>query len=398
MSKKRDIHSTDDIMVEIEREEAEPQSPPASVTQAKQTATNEKDAPEGHEVAEKLIEDSTTDEERAAEVVAKQKQEQEEKAASENKDVVGNAESSGEIAAAQEAVQEAKEQVDSDDSIPQEKKKQATQELAQQLYKVKIDGEEKEVPLEDLIANYQKGTAAYKKFEEAAKLKKEADERMKMDQELLRLLKEDPRALLMHPEVGHSREDIRKLAEGFLVEELELEQMTPEQRELKELRAKLKQQEEEKAQAEAAEREARIEAQKEHLAVEWTNTIKDILPKYGLPASARTIAQMATHKERALEQGYDLPWEEAAKLTKEDFMRWQREIYNSLDGDDLVKVLGQDVADKLRKATLAKAKPTPPPSPSTPSAPKANIEEDDKPKRRYARDVLDEIRKEYGLD
>lgn len=42
--------------------------------------------------------------------------------------------------------------------------------------KVKVDGEEREVPLDDVVATYQKESAASKRFEEAAKLRREADE------------------------------------------------------------------------------------------------------------------------------------------------------------------------------------------------------------------------------
>jgi len=44
-----------------------------------------------------------------------------------------------------------------------------------QMVTVKVDGEEKEVPLSDVIARYQKGEAADRRLEEAARLKKEAE-------------------------------------------------------------------------------------------------------------------------------------------------------------------------------------------------------------------------------
>lgn len=42
--------------------------------------------------------------------------------------------------------------------------------------KVKVNGEEREVPLDEVLSRYQKAEAAEKRFEEAARLRKEADE------------------------------------------------------------------------------------------------------------------------------------------------------------------------------------------------------------------------------
>ena len=47
---------------------------------------------------------------------------------------------------------------------------------AEPLFKVKINGEEKDVTKAELIANYQKEQAAQQKFEEAAKIRREAEQ------------------------------------------------------------------------------------------------------------------------------------------------------------------------------------------------------------------------------
>lgn len=55
--------------------------------------------------------------------------------------------------------------------------------------RVKIDGEEREVPVDEVVATYQKQTAAEKRFEEAARLRKEAEEsssRISTEREQLR--------------------------------------------------------------------------------------------------------------------------------------------------------------------------------------------------------------------
>lgn len=53
----------------------------------------------------------------------------------------------------------------------------AQPEPAPQTVKVKVDGEERDVPLSEVIAQYQKGQAADRRLEEAARLKREAEQR-----------------------------------------------------------------------------------------------------------------------------------------------------------------------------------------------------------------------------
>ena len=97
------------------------------------------------------------------------------------------------------------------------------------LYRVKIDGQEMEVDESELLAGYQRAKAANKRFEEAAKQRKQAEH-------FLKLLRTDPVKVLQHPEVGH---DVRQLAEDYLAEIIKKEKMSPEEREKAELKEKL---------------------------------------------------------------------------------------------------------------------------------------------------------------
>lgn len=64
-----------------------------------------------------------------------------------------------------------------DDQIKQQLEAPAPVAPAPQLVKVKVDGVEKEVPVEDLVRTYQKNSAADRRLEEATTLLREAQER-----------------------------------------------------------------------------------------------------------------------------------------------------------------------------------------------------------------------------
>lgn len=73
--------------------------------------------------------------------------------------------------APEEPSAEAREPEQSDAQVDAEPETQTTRTV-----KVKVDGEEREVPIDDVVATYQKESAASKRFEEASRLRREADE------------------------------------------------------------------------------------------------------------------------------------------------------------------------------------------------------------------------------
>jgi hypothetical protein len=80
-----------------------------------------------------------------------------------------------EIIAEQEGTTEAAAKEATGDPGQAQQAKQATEEPARTV-KVKVDGEEREVPIDDLVTRYQKESAAEKRFEEAARLRREAEQ------------------------------------------------------------------------------------------------------------------------------------------------------------------------------------------------------------------------------
>ena len=76
--------------------------------------------------------------------------------------------------------------------------------------KLKVDGVESEYGEDEVIRYAQQGKAANKRFEEAATMRREAEQ-------MVNLIKRDPRAVLEDPRIGLN---FRQIAEEYLADQL----------------------------------------------------------------------------------------------------------------------------------------------------------------------------------
>lgn len=252
----------------------------------------------------------------------------------------------------QEESTEEQEEVESresdDESDEQSKEKAKTVPVtppAKRKVRVKVDGKESEVDEDEIVRDYQKFRAADKKFQEAAKLRKDAEA-------LIDLLKNDPVKALEHPSIG---KNFKELAENYLIEQLKREQMTPEQRELMEARQKLEQFEKAQQEQQKQFEEQKMAELANHYEQEYQKSIIDALQNSGLPKTNVTVRRMAYYMHRALEQGYEVSAKDVVSLVKKDYHREIQELLGAADGDILEGLLG-DVSKKLRKMDVHKAK------------------------------------------
>ena len=96
------------------------------------------------------------------------------------------------------------------------------------LHTVKVDGEEQRVSLEELVRGYAHGTAANKRFEQAAALRKEIEAEKEQFGQFFQQLQESPlQTLASIPEI---KERLQEDIKGYLTEIVQLEQMTEEER------------------------------------------------------------------------------------------------------------------------------------------------------------------------
>jgi hypothetical protein len=211
------------------------------------------------------------------------------------------------------------------------------------MFRVKLDGEEHDVTEEELLKGYSRGKVSTRRFEEAAKIRKQTEQ-------LLTALR-DPESL---PELlGHLGVDFNALVEGRIRQLVEEESVPAEEREKRALareREKLERERDEWTRKRDSETFKESTArERSRLAAEF----KDAAEKTGIPHTPRTIAMMAQVMEGALESGVEMTSEEAAELVREDLETTLQERLRVLDADRLAELLGEDKLSTLRKRDVA---------------------------------------------
>ncbi len=232
--------------------------------------------------------------------------------------------------------------------------KDAAQE-AMRKYKVKVDGQELEVDENELLRGYSHQRAANKILQEGKLARKQAEE-------FIAMMRDPDKVDEVLKKLGH---EPRTLYEKKLVAQLEDEMMDPRDKELKLTKAKLKQIEDMEAQQKAQLEDQRVQVLKDKFAKDYTEQFTQALTETNIPATKGTVAEMAKYIARSAQIGFKMTAQEAAQLVREDIILAQQRLIGDSDGETLIKLLGEDVANKVRKWDTSRLK-NPEPARTTP--------------------------------
>lgn len=219
----------------------------------------------------------------------------------------------------------------------------ATQAAIAKMYKVKIDGIESEVDEAELLRGYGHSQAANKRMAEAKEQRSQAEE-------VLRIFKQDPTKAFTKLGV-----DVKQWAEQVLRQEMEDAMLSPQEKELRELRAmaqdmKTKEQEAKDAQSKAAEK-----AYIEQTTQELQQGIMNALQTSDLPRNEFTVGRIAYYMDGAIQAGYDqVKPQDVVPMVKQEYEKEIRKLMVDMEGDKLLSFLGDDVSKKMIKAHVAK--------------------------------------------
>ena len=214
--------------------------------------------------------------------------------------------------------------------------------------KLKVDGREEEVDEAEVIRRAQLSSSASKRMEEVATQKQQI-------QKLLETIKGNPLAALMDPALGLTKAQIKEQFENWYKREyIDPETLSPEQLKIRDYEAKLKEYEEIKAQQERAQQERQMAEQQKHWAGEYERQIVKGLESSGLPKTPSTVKAMAAYLQQAVNAGVDVPIETVADLVKQDKVNDVKHFLGALEGEALIKLVGDEVINKIRKADLAR--------------------------------------------
>lgn len=204
----------------------------------------------------------------------------------------------------------------------------------------------------EVLRRAQLSSAADERFREASEMKKNAEQ-------FFEAFMKDPKSVLMHPDVK-DKINFRKLAEEFLGGELQREMMTPQEREMQELRDYKKSGEDARTKSElettTRTQQAEMAQLQQRAAIEYDKKIGDVLRESNLPKNAATVKRVAELLHGALTKGYELDVQTAVDIVRDGYNSDLQSLVGDLDGEHLVKYLGEATIKKLRKFDLARIK------------------------------------------
>lgn len=219
---------------------------------------------------------------------------------------------------------------------PAEKKEQ------ERKFKLKINGKERELSESEVIKRAQITEAAQERFAKAAHLEKLEQAIEKGDRRQIQKLLGDER--------------FHKFAVEYFNERLEEEEMTPAQREAKQKRRQLEE-ENERLKAEKDEYETNAaKALEDHYAKQFDKDFTKAMQETRLPKTPFVVKRMAELMEQNINMKLNLPTVALAELVKEEISTNVKTLMDGLDDEALAVLLGEKVTEKVRKTAIGKTR------------------------------------------
>ncbi len=219
------------------------------------------------------------------------------------------------------------------------------------IWKLKADGEEFDFDATDEEAvkrEIMKARGANKRFQEAAGLRKDAERAFEMLKDPTQL-----REILQDPRIGI---DLKKFAEDYVWEQIQEQQLTPEQKAQRDKDRRLAEYEAREAKAKEDGLSRQQQESQARYETGYETKITKALEAGGIPKTPEAVSRMAEYLLRAVENGYDLSPEDLVQQVRQDYISEFTAVLGAADGDQLLALLGEANAEKLRKADLKRLK------------------------------------------
>lgn len=216
--------------------------------------------------------------------------------------------------------------------------------------KLKVYGEEKELPFEEVVRRAQMSEAAQKRMQQAAEAVK-FQQRLQAAMQSGNPLKALQQLGLITPEQA------KQHVEDFYYDNyLAQEELTPEQRRIRELEEKNKSFEEKLQAEEQAKRQEAVERKKGEFRKHFHGRIIDAIERsqqsdYPLPVSEETVAAIANYLLLDHQQGIDFDERihDIQRQVWQDQVSHSRKVLAKASGEQIWKMLGEDVLNRAMK-------------------------------------------------
>ncbi len=226
-------------------------------------------------------------------------------------------------------------------------------------HKIKWGDQEKEVTVDEAVQLAQKAWGIEEKAKTVAQKANQVEN-------ILNMIQSDYKGFVKQClAAGIPKENVQKLATDILYEQIRLNSLSPEQKELEELKAQ-------QAETQAAEKAKREEMEKAEMdkktqdwAIKFENELKTALEKKQLPMSRLTLALTAQYIDAGLAEKKDLTVEQVLPFVLRDLKNIHVSTMGSLDGEALLEYIGEELSNKISAARVARYKKgqTQPPAP-----------------------------------
>lgn len=214
-------------------------------------------------------------------------------------------------------------------------------------WEVQIDGKPVKKSRKEILEAYQLRQLSDKK-------RAEADKTLSEYNKLFEVYKKDPIKFMKATGV-----DFEGLATSYLAKKAEDQMMDPKDRELREAKAEAEQYkkwvEEQKGAQEKAQKDQAIAAERTKLHSEIIQAIEEA-KDLGMPVDEELVIAVAQKMILQDKKQKPLDAKEALPKAYASTQKWLQGMASKMEGEALVKWLGQDVAMKIRKHDLAQLK------------------------------------------
>lgn len=221
-------------------------------------------------------------------------------------------------------------------------------------HRVKIDGVEQEVEYDELVSDYQRKKASEKRFNEAAQLQKATTE-------LLQGLATGDQNAWGWLQKNVPKDTFKKIAEEFLISDLEYQELTPEQKRLRELEERERQRQEEDERRKKDDETQQWQRDVEAAGQEINGKIEEFFQTTGIKPNTAVLLRLSEHMLAHLNKGKPIPPVEAlynhvARCLDLDAL----DVIKSKPADKLLEWMPKETVDQLRQLFIEKATATQP--------------------------------------
>ncbi len=213
--------------------------------------------------------------------------------------------------------------------------------------KIKWGDTEKEVTFDEAVQLAQKAFGIEEKAKTHAQKVQQADA-------ILEMLQKDYKGFAKQCKAAGI--DPQKLATEILYEQIRLNSLSPEQRELEELKEQQAEADSLRKQTEEAAKQAEIDKKTQEWAVKFENELKTALEAKKLPMSRLTLALAAQYIDAGLAEKKEYSVEQVLPYVLRDLKNIHVSTMGSLEGDALLEYIGEDLSNKIAAARVARYK------------------------------------------